>query len=42
MRTAHFIPEDPELWKAENSWDFMIEQQRPLAKAMSGLLKSVS
>jgi hypothetical protein len=42
MRKAHFIPEDPELWKPENFWDFMIERQRILAKAMSSLLRSVS
>jgi hypothetical protein len=42
MRKAHFIPEDSELWKPENFWDFMIERQRLLAKAMSSLLKSLS
>lgn len=42
MRKAHFIPEDPDLWKPENFWDFMIERQRLMAKAMSSLLKSVS
>jgi hypothetical protein len=39
-RKAHFIPEDRDLWKAENFLSFLEERRKLLAKAMSGLLKS--
>jgi hypothetical protein len=39
MRKAHFIPENPHLWKPENYMGFLKERRRLLAKAMNGLLK---
>lgn len=41
MRKAHFIPEDPELWKPTNFLDFLDARRALLAKAMTALLKSV-
>jgi len=39
MRKGHFIPENPDLWKAENFSFFLQERRRLLAKAMTSLLK---
>lgn len=39
MRKAHFIPEDPHLWKTENFPKFLEARRRMLADAMSRLLK---
>jgi hypothetical protein len=41
MRRAHFIPEDPDLWKPENFRDFLKERRRLLAKAMTSFLKKL-
>jgi hypothetical protein len=41
IRKAHFIPEDPDLWKPENFCDFLEERRRLLAKAMTGFLKKL-
>jgi len=42
MRKAHFIPDDPDLWKPENFQKFLNERQELLAKGMTSLLKSIS
>ena len=39
-RKAHFIPEDPTLWKPENFPDFLDARRRLLAKAITRLLRS--
>ena len=41
MRKAHFIPEDPNLWRPENYDKFIKERRILLAKAMNSLLKSL-
>lgn len=41
MRRAHFIPENPALWKAENFASFLEERRKLLAIAMTRLLKSI-
>jgi hypothetical protein len=41
IRKAHFIPEDRELWRAENFSRFLSERRSLLAKAMNVLLKSL-
>jgi hypothetical protein len=41
-RKAHFVPEDPDLWKPERFSDFLEERRRLLAKAMTRLLKKLS
>jgi len=39
MRKAHFIPEEPELWKPENYGDFLEARRMLLSKAMTRFLK---
>jgi hypothetical protein len=39
MRRAHFIPEDPSLWKTENFARFLIQRRALLAQAMTRFLK---
>lgn len=39
MRRAHFIPEDPNLWKTENFVKFLDERRRLLSLEMTKLLK---
>lgn len=39
MRRAHFIPQDPDLWKPENFADFLAERRKLLSKAMTSLLR---
>jgi hypothetical protein len=41
MRKAHFIPEDPELWKLSNFFEFMTARRELIAKAMTSLIKSL-
>jgi hypothetical protein len=41
IRKAHFIPEDPDLWKPENFRGFLEERRRLLAKAMTSFLKKL-
>ncbi len=41
MRKAHFIPENPNLWKTENFIQFLEERRKLLAIAMTRLLKSI-
>jgi len=41
VRRAHFIPEDPRLWKTENFLEFLNERRRLLAKAMTALIKKL-
>jgi len=41
MRRAHFIPEDEELWKAENFASFLYHRRCMLAKAMTRLIKGL-
>ncbi len=40
-RKAHFIPEDPDLWKPERFSDFLDQRRRLLAKAMTSLIKNL-
>lgn len=40
-RRAHFIPEDPKLWKPENFMDFLEERSNLIATAMSRFLKGL-
>ena len=40
-RKAHFIPEDPDLWKPERFTGFLDERRRLVAKAMTSLLKKL-
>jgi len=42
LRRAHFIPEDPELWRPENYGKFLEARRRLLSKAMNSLLRSIS
>jgi len=39
MRRAHFIPEDPQLWRTENFPKFLDDRRTLLAQAMTTLLK---
>lgn len=39
VRKAHFIPEDKELWKTENYFDFLKERRTLIAKAISRFLR---
>jgi len=41
MRKAHFIPEDPELWKPDNFGGFLDARRKLLAYAMTSLIKSL-
>ena len=41
MRKAHFIPEDPVLWKTENFPKFLDARRKLLAAAMTKLLKQL-
>jgi hypothetical protein len=39
MRKAHFIPENPQLWRTENFDEFLEQRRNLLAQAMTRLLK---
>lgn len=39
MRRAHFLPQDPDLWKPENFAEFLEERRKLLSKAMTSLLR---
>jgi hypothetical protein len=41
VRKAHFIPDDPSLWKPENYQKFLDERRRLLSKAINSLLHSL-
>jgi hypothetical protein len=41
MRRAHFIPEDPELWKLSSFSEFLAARRQLIAKAMTSLIKSL-
>jgi hypothetical protein len=41
MRKAHFIPEDPELWKLNSFPAFLTARRELIAKAMTSLIKSL-
>jgi hypothetical protein len=41
MRKAHFIPEDPELWKPSSVSEFLAARRELIAKAMTSLIKSL-
>ena len=41
MRRAHFIPEDPKLWKPENFIGFLNARRLLLATAMTKLLNAL-
>jgi hypothetical protein len=40
-RKAHFVPENPDLWKADKFCDFLEERRRLLSKAMTSFLKKL-
>ncbi len=42
IRSAHFIPENHNLWKPENYDEFLEQRRRMLAKAINSLIKSLN
>lgn len=41
IRKAHFIPEDPELWKTENFMDFLAERSKLISEAITRFVRNL-
>ena len=41
IRKAHFVPENPDLWKPENYSDFLNERRNLISKAMTQFLRKL-